>query len=747
MQFLYAKMCIMVKKNSHSSSKGRPGNFYFHSFFSYVLILLIPVLLALFFYMFRYSERFKMEVDETITLSLERFSSQMETQLENTRRIALQTPLSGVLDGAMQPTSILDYKNSMGALSLITMADSFVRETLFIPTNGQYAILPYSTVTKDFMYRREIAVEGYSEERLKQILTGDSPYIFPYVPIVFFSPSYDVERAMWVVQPVQRYGKLCGSLSFIIPHESIEVLIGEKLRKYEAEVAILDSNTGNLIFSSFKDGILTSEMLSDIDNGIMIGDIKHNVYMDQPEIGGRIYYAFIRSGFTFEQIKHLNSEFFLSIILTVIFSLIAIYFVNRIMYRNIDDLNKKAKRIAGTYASSSEINNVATALDRLSAVNATLYESIRKSRNVVLDYKVNALLEGAYESVAEFNEECSSLGLLLREGIFSVASIDMGASLASMDVLLSILSEIETPIRMYVTCHRIQGEAVIIFNYDKGMEDTINAILENIMWYGEKADLELTIGFSTEKNRITDIPSLYIEAHDALDWKFIKGRLTIIRKKDIENYASTANNLSEALDEFTLSAKFKDTQRLYESFQSLMDGLIVGGTSLYIARNIVFEAVETLSRTYVGCTLIKDIDDKCTIFDIEKMVKSFLQTVIEQENREKEKHSVGAMVQYIEENYSDINFSVGNMAGHFNMNMSAMSKYFHEKTDITIQEELIKLRMKDAGELLETTTLPVSEIAEKVGYANLTSFSRRFKIYFDCSPGEYRKGASSGKRK
>ena len=51
---------------------------------------------------------------------------------------------------------------------------------------------------------------------------------------------------------------------------------------------------------------------------------------------------------------------------------------------------------------------------------------------------------------------------------------------------------------------------------------------------------------------------------------------------------------------------------------------------------------------------------------------------------------------------------------------------------------LIDLRMKLAKELLRTTTLPLKDISEQVGYYNVSSFIRRFKTHEGITPNSYR---------
>lgn len=52
------------------------------------------------------------------------------------------------------------------------------------------------------------------------------------------------------------------------------------------------------------------------------------------------------------------------------------------------------------------------------------------------------------------------------------------------------------------------------------------------------------------------------------------------------------------------------------------------------------------------------------------------------------------------------------------------------------------VRIKEATRLLENTSLRISEIAERLGYADLAYFSNIFKRVMDSTPSEYRRNLS-----
>ncbi|MBB5034670.1 FCD domain-containing protein [Prosthecobacter vanneervenii] len=67
-----------------------------------------------------------------------------------------------------------------------------------------------------------------------------------------------------------------------------------------------------------------------------------------------------------------------------------------------------------------------------------------------------------------------------------------------------------------------------------------------------------------------------------------------------------------------------------------------------------------------------------------------------------------------------------------------LSRLFRRRHGLSFQAYLQKLRMEKAAELLSHTRLPVSRIARRVGYRDVSRFGQHFKRAFDATPVEHR---------
>ena len=58
---------------------------------------------------------------------------------------------------------------------------------------------------------------------------------------------------------------------------------------------------------------------------------------------------------------------------------------------------------------------------------------------------------------------------------------------------------------------------------------------------------------------------------------------------------------------------------------------------------------------------------------------------------------------------------------------------------MTFSEYLTAHRLKRAKELLETTGLPVLQVAADVGYGSVSQFGQAFRRQYGVSPAQYRR--------
>ena len=98
------------------------------------------------------------------------------------------------------------------------------------------------------------------------------------------------------------------------------------------------------------------------------------------------------------------------------------------------------------------------------------------------------------------------------------------------------------------------------------------------------------------------------------------------------------------------------------------------------------------------------------------------------------------MISYIQENFAN-EISLKEFGAQFHLSEKYISRYFKEHFHITLSQYVNHLRLEHARQLLQDTQLPVTEVALRSGYPNVSYFIRSFKKMYGVSPLRYRKNA------
>ena len=83
--------------------------------------------------------------------------------------------------------------------------------------------------------------------------------------------------------------------------------------------------------------------------------------------------------------------------------------------------------------------------------------------------------------------------------------------------------------------------------------------------------------------------------------------------------------------------------------------------------------------------------------------------------------------------------TLSEVAAHFAVSPSHLSRVFHQETGFGLREYLVHYRIRQACDLLLNTNLSVTQIADRCGFSDSNYFGDAFKKATGLSPREYRK--------
>ncbi|MCM3128570.1 helix-turn-helix domain-containing protein [Paenibacillus provencensis] len=258
------------------------------------------------------------------------------------------------------------------------------------------------------------------------------------------------------------------------------------------------------------------------------------------------------------------------------------------------------------------------------------------------------------------------------------------------------------------------------------------------------------------------VNDIYLHWHDHLEWVYVKkgrvrlqidGDFDILEQGDLAFVHSKQLHRAEQLE--------PDTQLVCIVFNEAL----VRGNGLDITEHHYFlpylhlkhqwprivrnqeSCMQPISLSFLR--LIEEFENKQPGYEL--IVKSELLHIFgryfrhaQQEGsqirmfHQRDTHNLSSLLELLREHYRD-DISVTEAARQVNLSPNYFCSVFKKMTGKTLKEYVHTLRIQEAELLLLTTDYRVSEIAEAVGFSNLTYFGRIFKKIKNIPPSDVRK--------
>lgn len=94
------------------------------------------------------------------------------------------------------------------------------------------------------------------------------------------------------------------------------------------------------------------------------------------------------------------------------------------------------------------------------------------------------------------------------------------------------------------------------------------------------------------------------------------------------------------------------------------------------------------------------------------------------------------ILQYMQKNYATITLS--HMAEFFNYSERQIQRIIRTATGLSFSENVRKLRMAHAADMMANTDMTLADVAAAVGYQDASNFRKLFRRFYGVSPMEYR---------
>lgn len=321
--------------------------------------------------------------------------------------------------------------------------------------------------------------------------------------------------------------------------------------------------------------------------------------------------------------------------------------------------------------------------------------------------------------------------------------------------MVNRLSELLRTSANELICIHLDSHSVIIHaGNGADVQADIDAAIEQWRaWLPNDAEIDsIAIGISRGISSPESLPSAYAQAKECVEHIQTFGRDMVCHHEQLASVSAQDVKIvfeNSMLITTVLNGNTDEMHRLMQLIRQRLD-----------KKDSLFDAKYTLYFIYHVSLQIKDaliqrdgrypqaLDNTRNIFSVVSIEQAlnvaesiFESTCLAVGSDEERQGKLSASIRnYIEANYIDPNLNVNTLADAFGMSSAYLSRKYRQETNMSIPDAISQLRVKKVKELLLTTTMNLSDIAEATGFLDNNALIRVFKKYEGVTPGTYRQG-------
>lgn len=261
-------------------------------------------------------------------------------------------------------------------------------------------------------------------------------------------------------------------------------------------------------------------------------------------------------------------------------------------------------------------------------------------------------------------------------------------------------------------------------------------------------NISVTFGVSGIKNEYSSLRSLYRECQKALGRKFFHGTGFLLFPERME---------AEAADDF-VNKKLADCRgkwpALEEKEKSELDAIIQTflesgqlrdeqGVRKLFVRLLHWPAAQAAAGKRETALLVsaygEEIQNCETLDEISEVFGKFLTEIGSARGTQKRlSKEIAKAIQFVQERYHT-NLSLQQLSEWLELSPNYLSGLFKRELQVNFTDYVNKVRLEKAKELLLNTNLKSYEIADRVGFADDSYFSRTFMKHVGVRPNGFRR--------
>lgn len=415
-------------------------------------------------------------------------------------------------------------------------------------------------------------------------------------------------------------------------------------------------------------------------------------------------------------------------------------------------------------SNSSKIDNdivkIQNYMQEFNKNSKLMEENSVKQKEIIKNLILNKLISGNFNTNDEIDK---SIKVLENESFYKankfMVCVIKGQSLLEENnkiILKELLIKLNN--NNFEICDNQDNSIIlIIYSLDIDVKSELIKMSESLIKSYNKNAEDIIIGVGGEYSSKLDIYKSYQEAYIAIDSRLINSNLSNL----LCIYSKDKKDNDRLFYPIEMELRLINCTKLglKDEVDNILNEIIdenFYGTKMNIinVRALMFELHATLIRiineidvSNISSDLLKEIENLYEVLYKERPNKliiiiedTYYKLCSEILKGKKKFDDVlsGNLINYIECEFANPNLTIAEVANEFSISSGYAAKIIKHCTGETFFSYLENIRMEHAQTLIDTTDLPIYDIAEKSGYQLSATFCRAYKRRYNISPNKSR---------